>query len=729
PLSMIEGRDWPSGESRKAPGSGTRDGHVLRPGRAQSVSSDLAYPVRYTSPGIHQDKASRAASPDNLPKFFHANDARPRPNTGPQYRTPPLPSNLAGAPHVNGMSKIDSSALTASPDSGDEHPRFFYADRMPEATSPPPRFANGIVSSRPPLHTIFSSYQTTTSPAQRPPSPLKEEIMPISRKSSLSKPSPRRHTRLVSNGSNDIRAPETLTKGQSSISRRSSLNNPSRRISQPQSPITSSFGVPSSRRSSFALSESGRDATPSIPQESLTAESPSNHLTTETSADFVPPQSPSKPAPGQSKLDHLNELAANARRERKVLDLEISNSSLLAINRTLETEMRKQKAELRHLRRLRSSGRFPSSTRSGSGRFSMLSTNDDMSPTSSADEDGIDDDRFSNASDGTSDDTSFPESLSLSPTLRNSSIPVAKRRQSRSFKVDMAGQRALLLDSQRLNQALKRCLGRTDELIADGRKALDYKVDTGDAINLGPRVLTADERDGEMEPSRGLLSPGLDERIENPWDQVRSAEGLLNVPEPDGLERQRLEIPTNPWENEAHDALGIQSGTLHESPRDEAGEESGLGILTTEHDAPEAKSMVEDRDRDMADKTSDLADDLMATIDTLPLPDPVALKSADIPYEDPGIDTGGDTSTIDDDGEESQTIDQEDDRGHHSTDHLPPPLTLDIDKANSEHSIDTSLAESSDHESSTGSEKPTLLSSPGKGLGGFLRMVGGSWGV
>ncbi|KAL8809919.1 MAG: hypothetical protein Q9223_007557 [Gallowayella weberi] len=709
PLSMIEGRDWPSGELKKAPASGTRAGHVLRPARAQSVCSDVQYPVGYNSPAVHQDKASRAASPDSLPKFFHANDAKPRPNVGPPSRSPQLQPKLTGAPYVNGINKIDTSVSTASPDSGDEHPKFFYADRMPEATSPPPRFANGIVSSRPPLHTIFSSYQTTTSPAQRPPSPLKEEVMPISRKSSLSKPSPRRHTRLVSNGSNDIRAPEALTKGQSSISRRSSLNNPSRRISQPQSPITSSFGVSSSRRSSFALSDSGRDAATSTPQEYPSAEPPSNELTADISSDPVPSQTLNKPAPGQSKLDHLNELAANARRERKVLDLEISNSSLLAINRTLETEMRKQKAELRHLRRLRSSGGFPSSTRSGSSRFSMLSTNDDMSPASSADEDGIDDDRFSNASDGTSDDTSFPDSLSLSPTVRNSSLPVAKGRQTRSFKVDMASQRVLLLDSQRLNQALKRCLGRTDELIADGKKALEYKVDMGDAINWVPRVLTADERDGEMEPSRGLLSPGLDERIENPWDQVRSAEGPFNVPEPDSMGGQRLEIPTNPWEDEAHDESGPQSETRHESFRDKSEAESGLGILTTEHNAPGVQSIVEDRDRDMADGTPGFDDDLMAAIDTLPATDPVASLSPHIPYEDPGIDTGGDTSAIDDDGEEE------------ATDPPPPPLT-----------VDTSLAESSssdDEESSTVSAKTTLPSSPGKGLGGFLRMVGGSWGV
>lgn len=197
--------------------------------------------------------------------------------------------------------------------------------------------------------------------------------------------------------------------------------------------------------------------------------------------------------------------------------------------------MRKQKAELRQFRRLRSSGRFPSSTFSASSRYSMPSTNDDLSATSSADQDELEDDRFSNASSGTSDDTSFPDSTSFSPIPRNSSIPVAKKRRTRSFKVDLAGQRVLLLDSQRLNQALKRCLGRTDELIADGKKALNYMVNTGEIANIGPRVLAPDDRDGEFELGRGLLSPGLDEKIENPWERSRDVVDGWQLPEPGPL--------------------------------------------------------------------------------------------------------------------------------------------------------------------------------------------------
>ncbi|KAL8915646.1 MAG: hypothetical protein Q9172_006799 [Xanthocarpia lactea] len=721
PVSMIEGRHWPSRETHKASGLGTRGGHTTRPERARSVASDVQYPTRLSPAGSIQDKGSRTATPDNLPKFFHANDAKAKLPRRPQSQSPKLQPKLMGVQYLNSTDKSDMSELTTSPDSGDEHPKFFYADRMPEATTPPPRFANGIVSARPPLQTIFSSYQTTPSPVQRPPSPLKEEILPISRKSSLSKPSPRRHTRLVSNGSNDIRAPDVSHKGQANASRRSSLNDPSRRLSQPQSPNTASFGFTPSRRPSSVMSDSGRDAGPPISPGSVSAEPPLKEVETAASPEPVCLQTSTKAASGQSKLDQLNELAADARRERKVLDLEISNSSLLAINRTLEIEMRKQKAELRHFRRLRSSGRFSSSTRSASDRFSMPSTNNELSPTSSADEEGLDDDRFSNVSSGTSDDTSFPDSSSSSPTLRNSSKPLAKGRRSRSFKVDLEGQRVLLLDSQRLNQALKRCLGRTDELIADGKRALEYMVDTGDVANVGPRVLAPDGLDEELELRRGLLSPGLDEKLVNPWEQSRSVDVDWHLPEPNASEGETQDL---------EDLEGTTSAPYLESAEkalhDQQGQEPGLGIASDRQDmlAAEVQATVDAllTNAGIDPEAKVLASEDIPTHNVLP-GDPGAPETEIIPYEDPGIDTGGETSTIEDDGSDSQTSSQDTvDQSFRL-----PPLLPNHSKGNAGLAIDTSQAQSSDTQS-TISEEPTI-SSPSKGLGGLLRMVGGSWGV
>lgn len=409
------------------------------------------------------------------------------------------------------------------------------------------------------------------------------------------------------------------------------------------------------------------------------------------------PQSPSRPAPGQSKLDHLNELAANARRERKVLDLEISNSSLLAINRTLEAEMRKQKVELRRFRRLRSSGRFPSSTRSASSRFSMPSASDDLSPTSSADEDGLDDDHFSNPSSGTSDDTSFPDSLSFSPTPRNSLIPVAKGRQSRPFKLDLSAQRVLLLDSQKLNQALKRCLGRTDDLIADGKKALAYTVNTGDVASLGPRVLIPDERGEELGLGRGLLSPGLEEKMENPWERILSMREISSGLQTRKSEGLMLDIPAHGDPAQGSNEEGSQSLDVQETmPRTEADilEPDPQDSIQAIHQNPGANTPLEL-----------VASEAPITVaaDEIPACESRTPDKLDIPYEDPGIDAGSETRSIriepkgEDPGTGSRTPD------------------------------DNSYTEISSDES-TEAEGPSI-SSPGKGLGDFLRMVGGSWGV
>ena len=473
------------------------------------------------------------------------------------------------------------------------------------------------------------------------------------------------------------------------------------------------------------MSDYGQDSALPISQGFEAEESPPSVGPTTPSPELGRPQSPSKAAPGQSKLDHLNELAVNARRERKVLDLEISNSSLLAINRTLEAEMRKQKAELRQFRRLRSSGRFPSSTFSGSSRYSMPSTNDELSAASSAEEDELDDDRFSNASSGTSDGTSFPDSTNFSPTLRNSSIPVAKKRRTRSFKVDLAGQRVLLLDSQRLNQALKRCLGRTDELIADGKKALDYMIKTGEVANVGPRVLTPDDRDGEVELGRGLLSPGLDEKLENPWERSRDVVDGWHLPEPDILDAEIQSI-----ENPEIDSRGVHGESLEGTFNEKRDKDPGLGISGDRQEILEAElqanlnALLSDRGLDPEDEVSqDIpSNDLFPPV---PQIENGAAEPSIIPYEDPGIDTGGETSTIEDDASDSQASSQ--DTVDHPVD-LPPHLLDHDSTSNARLSIDTAKVGSSVTDEGAASNEPTI-SSPGKGLGGFLRMVGGSLGV
>lgn len=234
-----------------------------------------------------------------------------------------------------------------------------------------------------------------------------------------------------------------------------------------------------------------------------------------------------KPTLGQSNLDHMNELAANARRERKVLDLEISNSSLLAINRTLEREMRKQSAELRRFRRRTQPGRLSMAPtyRTTSHTLSILSKSDqagddsdDLSEISTPsvfiddDEDSSNETSDRSPSSNTSHQRSHP--LSTSP------VSHLREKEAKRMHQDFARHRELLVDSQKLNESIKRCLGRTGDLISDAKKALEYQVQIGGVETHGGRVLLPDDfEDGEIGQQRqGLLSPGVADMQGMQWE-------------------------------------------------------------------------------------------------------------------------------------------------------------------------------------------------------------------
>jgi hypothetical protein len=209
-------------------------------------------------------------------------------------------------------------------------------------------------------------------------------------------------------------------------------------------------------------------------------------------------------------LDRMNELAANARRERKVLDLEITNSSLAAINRTLEREMRKQTAELRRYRRLSRSGRLSIAT-SASIRTSAGSLTGrsgvDILPLSDMSEEEREEGGEEEEEEETSEEESVDEG-SLSPGARAESDARHRKKDERRLQLDLSKHQQLLIDSQNMNQSLKRCLGWTEELIKEGNKALAYHVHVSD-IELGGRVLPPDELDDQddiVHIPRGVLS-------------------------------------------------------------------------------------------------------------------------------------------------------------------------------------------------------------------------------
>lgn len=182
--------------------------------------------------------------------------------------------------------------------------------------------------------------------------------------------------------------------------------------------------------------------------------------------------------------DPLNELVANARRERKVQDLQITNASLEAINRTLERQLRKQTNELRRYKRLTRAGRLSSANTAASSRIPSTSTASEA-PEGPLNNLGLPD--LSEEDSGTEpDDESLGESeLSesdsggsgqMSPSTLAMRDAQHRKRDEKRLQVDLSKHQQLLVDSQKMNQSLKRCLGWTEELIREGKRALDYQV-------------------------------------------------------------------------------------------------------------------------------------------------------------------------------------------------------------------------------------------------------------
>ncbi|RMZ77107.1 hypothetical protein DV737_g4523, partial [Chaetothyriales sp. CBS 132003] len=226
---------------------------------------------------------------------------------------------------------------------------------------------------------------------------------------------------------------------------------------------------------------------------------------------LAPPFEPSTPA--SSELPSVqNDVAATARRERKVLDLEISNSSLLAINKTLERELRKQTVELRRFRRLTRSGRLSIAPADRTVSSSTLGTVPEL-----FDEDYLDFDQGDDATDLDEDDNLSANSGDpLSPAFKASQ----RARDEKRLLLNLSKHQQMLVDSQKLTQSIRRCLTCSEELIREANKAIDYRVGIGD-VNLGGRVLSTDELESpsaEAEPeahcscprSQGLLGPGID---------------------------------------------------------------------------------------------------------------------------------------------------------------------------------------------------------------------------
>ncbi|KAF5868227.1 uncharacterized protein Bfra_007424 [Botrytis fragariae] len=496
------------------------------------------------SPSNSELNCSQSSQSSADSKFFFASDVKPQSHSTQQTK-PAFTKKPSAFFHANG-DKVPkkqpprSGASTGGSTLGEErgHAKFFHANGTPElGLSPSPQFAPPRPSSVLSTHSRVTSprlaHAATTSPSQRPtspqklntqyasistarsPTPLASPILPrpkavVRGQSANNITQSRRtsgdggygHQRNTSTGSSMERL--VLTRKVSSGGHSTDITNPIT-ITEPSSPasISHTDEIPEGEEEEEEDEEEGEtedeEEEDDDDGESLSSED-------EVIEEVLK---------AGGSIERMNELAAIARNERKVLDLEITNSSLAAINRTLEREMRRQTAELRRYKRLSRSGRLSmatgASSRATSGTLSVVDEREgnglsDISQGNSDLEDEEDDDE--------EEDPSSEEDLIDAGTLSPGAVAEHdlkhRKKDEKRLRLDLSKHQQLLIDSQKMNQSLKKCLGWTEELINEGKRALEYKVKTSDIEPLAPRVLAPDEfddNDAEMD-NEGMSAIG-----------------------------------------------------------------------------------------------------------------------------------------------------------------------------------------------------------------------------
>jgi hypothetical protein len=96
------------------------------------------------------------------------------------------------------------------------------------------------------------------------------------------------------------------------------------------------------------------------------------------------------------------------------------------------------------------------------------------------------------------DSASSVASSTLSPSALAAKDAKKLSKDSKRLKLDLHKHRELLVDSQKMNQSLKRCTAWTEEMIAEAKRALQYQVRVSD-VKLGGRVLEREEAHPEEE--------------------------------------------------------------------------------------------------------------------------------------------------------------------------------------------------------------------------------------
>lgn len=532
-----------SGLSTGGGGSAQNKTQATRPKSllGNNISRMGTSPALVRAPGSAGSGESRPVQESIESRFFHASDVQ---RQEPPARKP----DLKRAPaffYADG--KEDTSRLAVRPPSpatsavSEKRPTVPWIKPEPQThIAKTPNIPSPALSSATSMNSFFPSMAPRE---MRSPSPSKENIHLSYRKGASqiigTRPSPRS---VPSFSESPPQAEE---------SRRPSIAESKHRTSTSMSSIDTGDSPQWHKRSNTALVNTLPLASPSTQeavQLSLSPQigsPPEGRPSIDTSLSSLGesngPLSPNK---------HISELAADARRERKVLDLEISNSSLLAINASLEREVRRQKSELKRFRRLSRAGRFSLaaselSARSSTGGLSTLGEEDE-------DEGEEDDEGFFSPDDESDSDD---ESLGSGSADTRQQDRLAK--DEKRLRVDLERHKELLVQSQSMNQSLKRCMYATEDMIREGRRALEYHVRVSD-VKLGGRILSEHDEDEDIEVE-------VEDTMTDAADGMANAKDLLDV-----------------WKG-----IGRPPASLEDSEHGSGHRDSGVEVLLNNTSRPE----------------------------------------------------------------------------------------------------------------------------------------------
>jgi hypothetical protein len=382
--------------------------------------------------------------------FFHASDVK-KPENLPPPPPPPL-KKAATFFYANGDKEENRNQIPSPP-----------ASSLGISTKPQTYRANGVpkTPTTPDVDMSYSRPGSMVGFPMRPPSPQKNNIHLTFRKgaSQIISPQNRSHAVPILPPGASARSPSPARPTNTIAGQLNKSPRPHHRTSS----IGSLDSSPSSRKSSLNVTYA-RVPPPESPK-SMRSPPPISTPQLLPQADVSIPQSPNQPS--QTPSASYAEAAANARRERKVLDLEISNSSLLAYNRQLEKEVRRQKSELRRFRRLSRAGRLSGMT--------TVTDDGDMKDDEDDSEKELDPDL--SESENEEPDSSVSDDSVDSPTSSNLD-PSRLEKDEKRLQVDLKRHRQLLVDSQKMNLSLKRCMTLSEDMIAEARRALEYQVCT-----------------------------------------------------------------------------------------------------------------------------------------------------------------------------------------------------------------------------------------------------------